>query len=55
MKDTMKIKLAEEQQQAFDELKKRFQSPLILQHLDHDAETEVYTDASYVGPGAVLA
>ncbi|KAM7306943.1 retrovirus-related Pol polyprotein from transposon 17.6 [Ixodes scapularis] len=53
-KDAEKFEWAEEQQQAFDELKRRLQTPPVLGHFDQDAETENHTDASNAGLGAVL-
>ncbi|KAM7296981.1 retrovirus-related Pol polyprotein from transposon 17.6, partial [Ixodes scapularis] len=53
-KDAEKFEWAEEQQQAFDELKRRLQTPPVLGHFDQDAETEIHTDASNAGLGAVL-
>lgn len=43
-----------EQQQAFDELKKRFTEQPILCHYDHTLPIELRTDASEMGLGAVL-
>ena len=50
----MNFEWGEDQQRAFDELKRRLQSPPILGHFDQSAETEVHTDASNTGLGAVL-
>ena len=44
----------QEQQQSFDELKKRLASAEILGYFDKNAQTKVIADASPVGLGAVL-
>ena len=44
----------QEQQQSFDELKKRLASAEILGYFDKNAQTKVIADASPVGVGAVL-
>ncbi|KAM7297546.1 organic cation transporter protein [Ixodes scapularis] len=45
-KDAEKFEWAEKQQQAFDKLKRRLQTPPVLGHVDQDAETEIHTDAN---------
>ena len=44
----------QEEQQSFDELKKRLASAEILGYFDKNAQTKVIADASPVGLGAVL-
>ncbi|KAM7283855.1 retrovirus-related Pol polyprotein from transposon 17.6 [Ixodes scapularis] len=53
-KDDVNFQWGEEQEQAFNELKERLQSPPILGHFDPSAETEVHTDASNDGLGAAV-
>lgn len=43
-----------EQETAFAELRQRMQTAPVLVHFDEEADTEVHTDVSNVGLGAVL-
>ena len=53
-KDSTPFCWEEAQEEAFRELQKRLQSPPVLAHFDDNAETEMHTDASDIGLGAVL-
>lgn len=53
-RDSVPFHWGPEQSAAFEDLKNRLQSPPILGHFDEDADTELHTDASNVGLGAVL-
>lgn len=53
-KESVAFEWKEEQQRAFEELKLALQTPPLLGHFDQDAETEIHTDASNKGLGAVL-
>ncbi|KAK8780235.1 hypothetical protein V5799_018426 [Amblyomma americanum] len=53
-KDSEPVFWGQDQETAFTELKARFQSTPILGHFDEKAATELHTDVSNVGLGAVL-
>lgn len=53
-KENVAFQWSDEQQRAFDRLKQSLQTSPVLGHFDQDAETEVHTDASNKGLGAVL-
>lgn len=53
-KDNVPFVWEQDQQEAFCELQKRLQTPPVLGHFDEDSDTELHTDASNVGLGAVL-
>ena len=53
-KKGVRFEFADEQRKAFTELKKRLSSAKILGYFDKDAKTQIITDASPVGLGAVL-
>lgn len=53
-KDSTPFSWENDQEKAFCELQKRLQSPPVLAHFDENAETEMHTDASDIGLGAVL-
>lgn len=53
-KDDVPFVWGPEQTKAFDELKMRLQTTPVLGHFDEHADTELHTDASNVGLGAVL-
>lgn len=53
-KDSEAFVWREEQQRAFDTLRERLQTAPVLAHFDDASETEIRTDASNVGIGAIL-
>lgn len=53
-KDNVPFVWEQDQQEAFCELQKRLHTPPVLGHFDEDSDTELHTDASNVGLGAVL-
>ncbi|KAK8788355.1 hypothetical protein V5799_021870 [Amblyomma americanum] len=53
-KDAEPFFWGEDQERAFTELKSRLQCAPVLGHFDEEADTELHTDASNVGLGAVL-
>lgn len=54
IKDDTPFVWGPDQRYAFDTLRKHLQAPPVLGHFDEDADTELHTDASNVGLGAVL-
>lgn len=53
-KDDAPFEWKDDQERAFRELQQRLQSSPVLAHFDAHADTEIHTDASSVGLGAVL-
>lgn len=53
-KDDDPFRWGEDQQEAFDTLRSRLQSAPVLAHFDEAADTEIRTDASDGGIGAIL-
>lgn len=53
-KDSVAFEWSEEQQTAFDTLRERLQTAPVLAHFDDASDTEIRTDASNVGIGAIL-
>lgn len=53
-KEDMPFVWSSEQENAFNELRTRLQNHPVLGHFDEEAETDIHTDASNLGLGAVL-